>query len=783
MSLMVVAIMALCIGSCVAIFSMINAVLVADWGYAHSDRIALLWHARPNVPGVAGMGPSDFVSYRSSLQHTDAIGAVTTKGFNLGGERAARVMCARMTDGVFPLLGVAPARGRWFTAEDDRSSARVAVISHRLWITRLGGQGDPIDREVLLDAVPYRVIGVMPPAFAFPPEGIQGLSPADCWVPASFAPAELAIPSFSYVVFTRLKAGVSLEQANADAHAGARRIWSTYPAAVQSQVQLTARMVPLDEQVLAPSRTPLALFAAAGIGLLLIGCANVSNLILTAADSRRGELSVRASLGASRRAILLQLLFESISLSVAGALAGLLLAAALLAAMIATNATAFPALSSARVESTAVMFAIACGILAGLAGALPALWQPAVAINQPSGLRASARGFGGGLRGVLIAAELALAVIVLIVAGVLARSVAALNNVAPGFDARDVMTFSASLPERSYRDQQAIAQFVDEALRQIRALPGVANTAAATAAPIGEATPGVVFVPAAGTAPEYKPSILHTVTSGYANAIGLPVLEGRFIDDADSAGGQHVAVLNATLARTLFPDGHAIGRAFHRVGSVKPQTVVGVVADVRQAGPQRPALPAVYLPFAQAEQPIRTLNFTVRSRASRAELSRQIERVMRGVDPDVPPFALRTGADLLNSAIARQRFNMLVVGVFAAFAVLLALGGLYAVLSHTVQQTRRDFGIRQALGATSARIVATVASRAAVPIAGGVAIGVAVAVSVAELIASLLFGVKPDDPVTLVAVTALVLMASTIAVLIPALRAARVDLLALLRQE
>jgi predicted permease len=783
MSLVIVSIMALCIGSCVSIFCMVSAVLLADSGYADPDRISLLWHARPNVAGVVGVGPGDFLSYRSSLQHADAIAAVTTKGFNLGGERAARVTCARMTDGMFPLLGVAPERGRWFTSDDDRNGAHVVVISHRLWATRMASQGDPIDQEVLLDAVPYRVIGMMPQSFTFPPDGIQGLSPAECWVPASFAPAELAIPSFSYVIFTRLKAGVSLEQATSDAHAGAQRIWSTYPAAVQSQLQLTARMVPLSEQVRASSRTPLTLFAAAGVGLLLIGCANVSNLILTATDSRRDELRVRASLGASRRAILLQLLIESVSLAVIGALAGLLLAAALLAAMVATNATAFPGLSSARIESAAVLFAVLCGIVAGFAGALPSLAQHSTGDGQAIGLRAASRGLGGGVRGVLVAGELALAVIVLVFAGVLARSVASLGNVSPGFVAKDLLTFSVVLPGSSYRDHQSIVSVVDELLRRVRALPGVSAVAAASAPPVGEASPGVVFAPAVGAQTEYKPSILHTVTPQYNAAIGLSVVEGRFIEAADAPQGQAVAILNQTLARMLFPDGHPIGRTFFRIGSTKPHTVVGVVRDVRQGGPQRPAPPAVYLPLAQAEQPTRALNVALRSPASRADLSRQVEAAVKGIDSDVPLFALRTGADLLNSATASQRFNVLVVGVFAVFAVLLALGGLYAVLAHAIQQTRRDFGIRLALGATAVRIVRTVASRAAVPIVAGIVTGAAIAMTASGLIASLLFGVKPDDPFTLVAATMLVLLASMVAVLIPALRAARVDLVTLLRHD
>jgi predicted permease len=779
----VVAIMALCIGSCVAIFGMVRAVLLAEWGYADPGRLAILWHARPNVAGVVGMGPSDYVSYRSSLTQVDGVAAVTTRGFNLGGASSVRVTCARLTDGMFALLAVPPARGRWWSAEDDRGNARVVVISERLWRTSMGGQDDPIDRDILLDGIHHRVIGMMPPSFTFPPEGIQSLTPADCWLPASFTPAELAIPSFSYVLFTRLKQGVSIEQASADAHAGAQRIWSTYPAALQSQIQLTARMVPLADQALSRSRTPLMLFVAAVSGLLLIGCANVSNLVLTGLESRGTEMAVRASLGASPRTLRMQVLVESITLAVVGGLAGLLLAAGLLSAMIAANASAFPRLSDARIDAAAILFAVVCGIAAGVAGALPALMRsPTSAVEQSHGRRAAARGFGDGLRGLLIAIELALAVAVLMVAGVLIRSVAGLNGVDAGFNANDMVMFSVAVPQASRPSRESLATFSDEVQRRLSAVRGVSVVAVASAPPIGEAAPGVVF--SAGTAaPEYKPSLVHVVTPKYAGVLGLTIREGRFLEETDVGAGTTAAVINDTLARALFSDGRATGRSFHRIGSTRPHTVVGIVADVRQAGPQRPPPPALYVTFAQAEQPVRTLNFVIRSRTPMRALAPELRRAVADVDAGLPAFALRSGIDLVNGTIANFRFNMLVVTLFALVALTLALSGLYAVLAHVVHQTRRDAGIRMALGATGRRIIRTVAGRALVPAIAGIVAGSAGAAAASQLIASLVFGVRPDDPVTLAAVASFVLLASMIAVLIPAMRATRFDLMTLLRHE
>jgi putative ABC transport system permease protein len=778
-SLTIVAIMALCIGSCVAIFSMVRAVLLEDWGYANPDRLAILWHARPNAAGVVGVGPSDYLSYRSSLGTVDAVGAVTTRGFNLGGEPPARVTCARITGDMFPLLGVRPSRGRWFSADDDRPGARVAVINERLW-RRWGGEGDPLDRDILLDGVQYRIVGVMPAAFVFPPEGIQSLTAAECWLPAGFTPAELAIPSFSYVLFARLKDGVSLEQAGADAHAGAQRIWSTYPAALQNQVQLTARMIPLADQALSRSRTPLALFATAVLGLLLIGCANVSNLTLTGLESRHIELSVRASLGATRGALVMQVLCESIALAVIGGLAGVLLASGLLSALIATNVSAFPRLGDARIDTAAVVFAIAVGIIAGGVGAVPALLRSRP--RSAHGIRVAARGFGLGLRGVLIGIEIALAVAVLVVAGVLSRSVAGLHAIDPGFDPNEMVTLSVALPEAGHPSIESILAFSDEVQRRLGEIRGVSAAAAASGPPIGEAAPGVVFA-AASASPDYKPALVHVVSPEYLRAAGLTIHEGRFLDSTDTVPGATSAVVNQTLAAALFPDGAAVGRSFHRIGSTRQHTVIGVVADVRQAGPQRPAPPALYLAFAQAEQAVRTMSFVVRGRAPMSALAPQIRQAVAAVNAALPPFALRSGRDLLNSTIAIQRFNMLVVTLFAIFALTLALCGVCAVLTHAVQQTRRETGIRMALGATGARIIRTTSARVLIPAIAGIGVGIAGAATASELVASLVFAVKPNDPATLAISAAAALAASIVAVLIPASKAARVDLVTLLRHE
>lgn len=783
LSAAVIGIMALCIGSCVAVFGMIKAVLLTDWVYDDPRRLAIVWHARPNVPGVIGVSPADFQSYRSTLRTFTDIGLVTSRGFNLEGRGgASRITCARMTAGMFPMLGVAPQRGRWFTADEDRDVAAVIVISHRLWLTEFGGDAAILDRDVILDGAPRRVIGVMPEPFVFPPEGVQGLSPSACWIPAGFTAADLSVPSFNHVIVGRLKDGVSWQQAREDAHAGAQKIWAAYPAAVQSQLTLTARVVPLIEQSTGRARLPLLLFAGSVLGLLLIGCANVSNLMLAAFDGRRNDLAIRLSLGASRKAVVAQLLAESLALTIAGGMLGAVVAHALVSAIVATNAAAFPRLAETRIDAGAFAVALLCALIAGIAGGV----MPALAASDPdrgarTPSRAIARGFGGSrVRKALIAFELALAVVVFTWAGVLTHSVLDLYAVDPGFTRRAATTFSVTLPDTTYRDADQISGFRDRVLERLARLPGDVSPAAASALPIGQAQAGVVLPAGSTSAAEYRPALVHAVTPEYAKVIGMRLAAGRFIEALDRQG-QPVVVLNETLARTVWPSGDAIGRSLSLLGRSSPLRVVGIVRDVRQSGPLRDAAPALYVPIEQVEPPVRDLHFLVDGNDDR--LAASIREAVAGVDAAIPVYGLQSLSDALASTISAQRFNMLLVGVFAIFAITLALSGLYAVLAHSVHTARRDFGVRKALGATHHRIVITVIVQAMWPAIGGIAAGTAASIVAAELIASLLFGVRPNDPVTLGGVVMAMLVASIAAVMVPSLRAARVDPASLLRSE
>lgn len=784
----VVAIMALSIGSCTAIFTIVTTVLLARLPYADPGRLAIIWHSQGNAAGVVALSPGDYATYRDTSRSFNSVAAISTRGYNVGGAgEPARVTCGRATPDLFPMLGVNPRRGRSFTTDEDRSATRVVVLSDRLWRSQFGSDERLIGRSILLDAVPHTVIGIMPPSFSFPPAGIPGTSEAACWVPTSFTPADMATPGFDFVVVAKIKSGVSLDQARDDVAAGARRIWESYPAAVQSQVQLRARLVPLAEQLVASSQTPLLMFSGSVLLLLAIGCANVSNLMLTRPQIRRREMVVRAALGATRAALAKQLLAEAVLLAVAGSVAGVLLAQGFVSIAVGLGAGTFPRLEHARVDGWSLGFALACAVLAGvLGGVAPVLRSRAETASAAAGdERTLAAGLRRDrLRSTLIVLEIGMAVVVLTAAALLARTVVNLNRVAAGFNPAGVLTFSVALPPGRYQRAEAIDTFSRAIVERLRQIPTVSHAAVGSGLPIGRTDVAVVSLADAGPGtPPYRPAAIQSVTPDYGAAFGIGLIQGRSFNATDTLSGQPVAVVNETMARTYWSGGNVIGKTMVRLGDARPLTIVGIMADVRQAGLIRPPVPTFYVALAQAVQPVRTLAFVARTSADPVRLAPEVRRILSEADATLPLFALQTGENLVAGSIAPQRFNMFVVVVFAAIALSLAVTGLYAVLAYMVAQSSREFGVRIALGATTSSIVGLVAGRAMLLLAAGVLFGAAVSAGLSQFVASQLFGVQPNDPSTIGLVALLLLVVSSPAIVIPAVRAARVDPLVCLRHE
>ncbi len=783
----VVAIMALGVGACTTMFSIIAAVFLDPLPYAEPERLAIIWHAQGDTPGVIGLSPSDYVTYRDTTRTFASVVAVATRGYNLGGgAQPVRVTCGRVTPNLFSTLGIGAARGRWIGEDDDRNWRRVVVLTHQLWRSYFGGDEKVVGQDVLLDAVPHTVIGVMPASFGFPPPGIQGVSEADCWIPTSFSAAELATPAFDFLVLAKLARDVSIEQAAEDASRAAQRIWETYPAAVKSQVQLRARLVPLTEQVVIGSRTPMLLFAGSALLLLLIGCANVSNLLLTRLHTRRHEMVLRSALGASRTALVTQGLAESLLLAVAGCVVGVLLAQGLIVVVSALEPGQLPRLGNARIDLAATGFALLCATLAGvLGGVAPALRSRGIGTSgERDGFERVSRGGIGRdrLRSALVVLGVGMAVVVLAGAALLMRSMANLGKVDPNFEPANVLTFSVALPPVRYQQPVAIDLFARNVVDRLRQLPAVTFAAAGSTSPVGASDVAVVapndLTPGA---PPFRPAAVQFTTPGYPETWGIELRRGREFEPADLAAAARVAIVNETMARTYWPDVDVVGRQMSQVGNPQPLTIVGVIADVTQGGPASTPAPTFHVPLAQATQPTRSLAFAVRTSGDTRALAGEVRRIVAESDSTLPVFALQSGEDLLASSVATQRFATLLAMALGVLALVLAMTGLYAVMAHMVSQSSHEYGIRIALGATRLAVVRLVAGRALRLVAVGVVLGVTAAAGLSTLIVSLLFGVQPGDPVTHAFVALLLAAVGAAAVAVPAMRAMRVDPAACLR--
>jgi putative ABC transport system permease protein len=779
----VVTITAITIGACTAMFSLVSTVLFPRWTYDEAHRLALIWHAQRNAAGVIGLSPADYAAYRDNTRTFESIAAVTTRGYNLASTGAAtRVTCARVTPGTLPTLGVNPARGRWPTDEEDRRDNRVVVLSHHLWRAELGGDEHAIGRHILLDAIPYQIVGIMPETFVFPPAGIQGLNEAACWVPTSFSAVEMATPAFNFVVVGRLKPGVTLEQASSDVAATTRQIWDAYPAAVKSQVQLASRVVGLVNEAAAASRRPLMLFTLSVILLFLIGCANISNLMLTRLHERAAEVSLRFALGATRRSVATHVILEPLVLAVMGSLLGAWLAVGILDLVVAVAPAGVPRLPDARIDVTALGVALGFGLLAGaLAGAAPMLR----ANGRLAGGRAAARGFGRDrLSAALVVVQIAMAALVLSAAALLVRSILNLNQVNAGFDPRGVVAFSVALPPGPYPGSTQIDGFSRAVLERLREMPAVEAVAAGSTVPLGPTAVAVVAPGGARSgAPQYRPAAVEAVTFEHHRAWGIAIRRGRHFSPDDDRDSQPVALVNETMARAYWPDEDAAGKTMVRVGDARPLTIVGIVADVRQGGLDRAPVPTFYVPLAQTLDPARTLTFALQTTARATMLAPMVRSVVAETDGTLPIFAIRTGEDIVRSAAAVRRFNTLILTAFAVVAVILAAVGLYALIAHLVAASTRELGIRAAMGATIFGITRLVGTRALGLSVAGIALGCLAASGVSRLLGSLLYEVEPHDPVTLGTVGFVLLVMSAVSVLTPVVRAARVDPAAALRHE
>ncbi|HEY2907003.1 MAG TPA: ABC transporter permease [Vicinamibacterales bacterium] len=781
-ALAVITVLALGIGANTAIFSIVNTVLLRPLPFDDPAHLVRIFHVPPQTtfPGIRrfSVSPANFYDWKRSAQLFDGMSLNRFRQFTLtGGASAESIMAGAVGDGFFDVTGTKPALGRVFLPEEDQAGrGHVVVLSNKFWKSHLGGAPDAVGRTLKLDGEEYTIVGVMPARFSVKAWSVTG---RDIWVPIAYTDAERAVrDNHNDQVIARLKPGVDVARAQSEMDAISRQLEREYP---QANTGWGATVVPLQELIVGDIRTSLLMLLAAVALVLLIACANVGNLLFARAIGRRKELAIRAALGAGRARVFQQLLVESLLLAAAGGAAGFLLARACLAAGAALMADQVPRADELAMDGRVLLFVVGTSVLTGiLSGALPALRAGRTDLNDA--LKEGGRNestVGLRTRRLLIVAEVALSLVLLMGAGVMVRTLSALRHVDAGFDPHNVLTMQVALPQTRYATPARISAFFDESLRRIRALPAVESAAAVDDLPArGGSVQPIVLEGHAELLPKDQPTVaVRKITPGYLHTLRITLLRGRDVADTD----KDVMLISRDAAKLLWGDADPIGRRVTLPLESKTiqQQVVGVVADVKQGELAEPAMPTVY-EYTQ-ERSWNNMAFVVRTLVPPSSLAQPASAVVRGIDPEQPVEEIRTMDDVLDETLTSQRFSALLLALFAGVALALASVGIYSVLSYIVRGRSHEIGIRTALGARTGDVVRMVVVEGMTPAAIGIAAGVLGALASGKLLQKLVFGVSASDPLTLVAVAGTLALVALLASLIPAYRATRLDPIDVLR--
>ncbi|MEO8026772.1 MAG: ABC transporter permease [Bryobacteraceae bacterium] len=796
------AVLALGIGANTAIFSVANAVLLRPLPFRDPSRLVLLWEKIPVFgPKNTSVSQPDFFDFRRENKTLEEVAAFWPENLNLVSSLSAdarpdRVGAARASWTLFPVLGVTPALGRVYSEADDQPGAnRVTVLSYDAWQARFHGDPAVIGRQIQLNSVPHTVIGIMPKGFEFPLRNMARWSGAELWIPAAFTPEQLQNrgDSFNTYLIARLKPAITLAQAASDADRIAQFIHGLYPKDVQKLFTIRGTATAFEEEVFGPIRTPIWILLAAVSMVLLIGCANVANLLLVRAAGRRREMAIRSALGASRARLVRQALTESLILAFAGGAAGVLLASWGLQLIVWLAPADIPRLDEASIDPLVLGFTAAASLLTGLLfGLAPAMLSIRASVNEglkDGGRSASSR--RGRLRPALIIGEVALSLILLAAAGLLIKSFARVTAVEPGFVRAGLLTFSTSLPDARYEKSPEVRAFYRRTVEALAALPGVTNAAAATSLPMHPSLM-IMFSPEGVASGKWGRTLArNTLVDGdYFRTLGIPLRAGRYLGPLDGDGAPLTVIINETMAKKFWPNENALGR---RLKWGSPQstspwlTIVGIVGDVKQEGLDQAALSAIYMPLVQTigrgGRAERDASFAIRTAGDPASFIEAARKQLASIDPELPMHRPQTGSEAVEENTAPRRFPLLLVGMFAALAVVLAAVGLYGVMSYHVAQSTPEIGIRMALGASPADVLSLTLRQGMTLALIGLGVGVAGGLAVTRWLESLLYGVSTRDPWVFVGVAALLGTVMLAACWLPARRATRVDPMIALRQE
>jgi putative ABC transport system permease protein len=773
--------LALGIGANTAIFSVINAVLIKALPYRDASQLVLIWEKLKQVDQVE-LSPDDFAAYSERGRSFAHIAASERTNFNLtGNNEPVRIEGQRATANLFETLGFNATLGRTFTDEEDRTNARVAVLSYHLWQIRFAGDQQIVGREIALNGSNYTVIGVMPPEFLYPAP-INNNKPGEIWTPRSLI-TERERGAHNLLTIGRLSSGVSWEQARSELELISR----------QRSQELTrgddahrVNLIPLPAQVGRQQRTALYVLVGAVGLVLLIACANVANLLLTLSAGRRKEVALRLALGAKRSRIMRQLLTESLLLSSVGGGIGLLLAVWLSRAIRVLALGQIPRAESIEVDSSVLAFtilvSIATGVIFGLA---PALQASRTDLN--STLKDGARGtMGGGghrLRGALVVSEVALSLLLLLGAGLMIKSFWRLQQVDPGFNPQNLLSVEVTLPDTKYPESQQRTAFFQQVLERVSSLPGVSATAVINSPPLSGRRNIDIF-PIEGH-PEPKGisdaplADFRLISPDYFGMMKIPMLQGRSFTEGDAQNTPKVTIVSQSFATNFSAGEDLMGKRLKIGGDW--HTVVGVVSDIRQSGLEEQAAPHVYVSYRQIG-PTRA-GLLVRTTTDPLGLVAAVRAQVQAVDKAQPIYNVNTMSAMIAAAVAPRRLNLVLLGGFAALALVLAAVGIYGVMANLVTQRTGEIGLRMALGAQRGDVLRLVIGRGLRLTLVGTAIGLGASFALLRLVASLLYDVSTTDPFTFAAITLLLLMVALLACYIPARRATKVDPLVALRYE
>jgi putative ABC transport system permease protein len=774
--------LALGIGANTAIFSLVNAVILRPLPFPESDRLVWVYGNIRNGGNRASVAPLDFLDYRNQNKTFEQFAASFTVPLPVtltGAGEPERLQASAVTGNFFQAFGVSPALGRGFTLDNEKAGQdQVAVLSYALWQKRFGGDPAIVNKTIVLEGKASQVLGVMGQDVVFP-------QAVDLWVPLNFddGPAMKQRKAHFLRPIGRLKQGVSLAQAQADTDLIAGQLERQFP---ESNTGWNLRLIPLREQLIGSTRTTLfILFGAVGF-VLLIACANVANLLLVRAAARQKEIALRTALGASRWRIVRQMITESLLLAICGGVLGALLATWGVQLLVKLSEGSVPPTAKVKIDATVLGFTLLISVLTGLLfGLAPALRTAKV--NLIDCLKDGVRGgsestLRNRTRSLLVVFESAVAVMLLIGAGLLIRSLVALQHVNPGFDPNNVLTVRVDLPRHKYDTPEKSTNFFQQLQTRIAGLPGVETVGLITELPLSGQPNDVPFTvegrPAVKPGEEFDADF-RRVNQDYFKALRIPLLGGRSFTEQEARQGDNVAIVSQQLVNEVFPNEDPLGKRLVTAIGDQRYEIVGVVGDLHHRSLEGETFPAMYFPTLESG----STNLVIRTHGDPLSIVGGVRAAVQAIDPNQPIAAVKPMTEWVESSVAAPRYRTALLGLFAALAMVLAATGIYGVMSYSVAQRTHEIGVRMALGARRVDVLKLVVRHGMLLTIAGVVVGLLGAFALTRVMSSLLFGVTTKDPITFAGVAVLLITVAFIACFVPARRATKVDPLVALRYE